>query len=113
MAKLAFWITAGPDLESKALAGLRLASRLKTVRQQDVKVYLFGPGVALAASSSEDVAAALESLREAGVPVGACPANVKSMGIDEQLVLNAGVELNPAGEVLIDWVETGYQVIGI
>jgi hypothetical protein len=113
MAKIAFWITAGTDLESKALAGLRLATRLKTVRQQDVKVYLFGPGVGLAASDSPQLVSALTDLRAAGVPLGACPANVKMMGLDEAVVLAAGAELTPAGEVLIDYVESGYEVVGI
>ncbi len=113
MAKIAFWITAGPELESKALAGLRLAHRLKTVRKQDVKVYLFGPGVALAVSESPNVVSALAELREAGLIVGACPANVQNMGLDEKAISAVGVDLKPAGEVLVDWVEAGYEVVGI
>lgn len=43
MAKLAFWITAGPELEEKALSGIILASRLKQNRGQDVEVYFLVP----------------------------------------------------------------------
>lgn len=113
MAKIAFWVTAGQDLEAKALAGLRLAARLKTARQQEVQVYLFGPGVGLAVSESPAVQSALKDLREADVAVGACPANVENMGLDTMAVSAVGVGLRPAGEVMIELVENGYQVIGI
>lgn len=113
MAKIAFWITAGPNLEAKALAGLRLALRLKTVRHQDVQVFLYGPGLELAASDSPLVREALKTLREAEVAMGACPVNAKSLGISEDVVVGAGVGLRAAGEVLVELVDQGYQVIGI
>lgn len=114
MAKIAFWITAGPDQMGKALTGLRLAERLKTVRgEKDVQVYLFGPGVRLTTDGNADVQAALKALRGAEVAVQACPANVQQMGLDEAAVLATGVGLRPAGEVLIELVDQGYQVIGV
>lgn len=45
MAKVAFWITAGPALADKALSNLVLAGRLKANRGQDVQVYFLGPGL--------------------------------------------------------------------
>ncbi|MHB8191046.1 MAG: DsrE family protein [Ferrimicrobium sp.] len=113
MAKIAFWITAGSDQIGKAMSGLRLAQRLKTTRDQDIRVYLFGPGVALGESKDDAVRTVLEDLREAGVPVGACPANVVQMGLDENAISGFGIELRPAGEVLIELVESGYQVVGV
>jgi len=114
MAKIAFWITAGPDQSGKALSGLRLAERLRTIRgQKDVQVYLFGPGVRLTTDGDSNIAQALKDLQLADVSVGACPANVKQMGLDETRVVASGAVLRPAGEVLVDLVEAGYQIIGI
>lgn len=114
MAKIAFWITAGPDQAQKALSGLRLAQRLRTVRdQKDVRVYLFGPGVGLTLDSNPQIQEVFKDLREAPVSVEACPANVKQMGLDEEAVVAAGVTLRPAGEVLVELTDAGYQVIGV
>ncbi len=114
MAKIAFWITAGPDQAGKALSGLRLAERLRTVRQQeDVQVYLFGPGVQLTTSDNPQIQEALKDLRAASVTVQACPANVKQMNLDEAAVQATGVALRPAGEVLVELVDQGYQIIGV
>lgn len=114
MARIAFWITAGPDQADKALAGLRLAERLATGRQQDVKVFLYGPGVRLAATDRPDIAEALTALRSGAIPVQACPFNVKQQGVDAETVTAVGVNIDqPAGEALIQLVEDGYQVIGV
>lgn len=113
MAKIAFWITAGPDQVGKAMSGLRLAERLKTRRGEDVKVYLFGPGVALADGTHAEVSAVLAELREGEVEVQACPANVDQLGLDHAVVEAHGVGLRPAGEVLVELVEAGYQVVGV
>lgn len=114
MAKIAFWITAGPDQAMKALTGLRLAQRLRTTRdQKDVQVYLFGPGVALTTDQNPQIQEALSDLREASVTVQACPANVKQLELDEEAVLATGTTLRPAGEVLLELVDAGYQVIGV
>ncbi len=114
MAKIAFWITAGPDQPMKALSGLRLAQRLRTTRdQKDVQVYLFGPGVALTTDSNPQIQEVLKDLREASVSVQACPANVKQMGLDEKAVLATGTTLRPAGEVLVELVDQGYQIVGV
>ncbi len=114
MAKIAFWITAGPDQAQKALSALILAQRLRTVRhQQDVEVYLFGPGVALITAKIPAIQQALAALKEAAVSARACPANVQQMGLDEQAVSATGVVLEPAGLVLVDLVEQGYQIIGV
>jgi len=114
MARIAFWITAGPELADKAVAGLRLAERLATARQQEVTVFLYGPGVKLVGSDRADVAEALAALRTGSVPMNACPFNVKMVGMDPDVVSQAGVSVDKtAGEVLIQLVEDGYQVIGI
>jgi hypothetical protein len=113
MAKIAFWITAGPELEDKALSGLRLASRLKAVRQQDVQVFFYGPGVRLAVSNTPRMVEALSELREAQVSFGACPVNAERMGVDPELVSATGSDLRSAVDVMVDLVEQGYQVIGI
>ncbi len=113
MAKIAFWITAGPDQVAKAMSGLRLAERLKITRGQDVKVYLFGPGVALADGSVPEVTEALAALRAGEVEVQACPNNVAQLGLDGAVIEGHGVGLRPAGEVLVELVEEGYQVIGV
>lgn len=114
MAKIAFWITAGPDQALKALSGLRLAQRLKTTRdQRDVRVYLFGPGVALTVENNPQIEQVLQDLRAADVSVEACPANVKQLGLDESAVLATGTVLRPAGEVLVELVDQGYQIVGV
>ncbi|MCL5063667.1 MAG: DsrE family protein [Firmicutes bacterium] len=114
MAKIAFWITAGPDQAPKAMAGLRLAQRLRTVRdQKEVEVYLFGPGVRLTTDPNPGIQEVLQDLKLADVRVGACPANVKQMGLDEEQVMASGAVLRPAGEVLVELVDAGYQIIGV
>jgi hypothetical protein len=113
MAKIAFWITAGPDQVDKAMSGLRLAQRLRANRNQDVRVYLFGPGVALGESTLPAVVEVLSDLAASQVPVQACPANVTQMGLDEKVITERGIELEPAGNIMIELVESGYQVIGV
>lgn len=114
MAKIAFWITAGPDQRGKALSGLRLAQRLRAVRHEEhVQVYLFGPGVRLTVDDDPDIKQVLTDLKEASVTVQACPANVKQMGLDEAVVLASGARLRPAGEVLVELADDGYQIIGV
>ncbi len=95
------------------MSGLRLAQRLKSTRDQDVKVYLFGPGVALGEGKDPAIKGVLEELRSSAVPVQACPANVAQMELDEKVITGFGIELRPAGEVLVELVEQGYQVIGV
>jgi len=113
MAKIAFWITAGPDLADKALTGLRLAERLKNGQHQDVRVFLYGPGVKLA-SLGGAVQEALRALDAATVPVQACPFNAQSQGVAHNLLRDRGVNLDErASDVLIHWVEDGYQIIGV
>jgi hypothetical protein len=113
MAKLLFWVTAGVDQEAKVRANLVLALRLKTVRQQDVRVYFFGPGVKLAESGSDEVRNAIRALHDEGVTVEACPANVQQMNLNPDAITSLGIGLHPAGEVLVQLVEDGYQVIGV
>jgi hypothetical protein len=113
LARIAFWIMSGPDQSAKALAALRLADRLKTVRGQDVQVYLYGPGVRLAVEGEEAVRQAFHELGGHDVPVQACPVNVQQLGLAEEAVRGAGVGLRPAGEVLVELIEQGYQVIGV
>ena len=111
MAKLAFWITAGPELEAKAISGIVLGSRLKKTRGQDVEVYFFGPGVKLVGEPSEAVREALAMLRDADVHGGYCPFNAQQYGV-ETAVAGAGLHGEPAGEALVRLVEEGYQVVG-
>ncbi|MCY0878889.1 MAG: DsrE family protein [Firmicutes bacterium] len=114
MAKIAFWITAGPELEAKAVAGLRLAERLKTGRHADVEVFLYGPGLHLTTSPSPAIQEALGALKQAAVAMGACPVNVKTMGLEDDVVAAAGVQLRRrAVDALLELVEQGYQIIGI
>ncbi len=113
MAKIAFWITAGPELEAKALSGLRLAGRLKSVRQQEVQVFFYGPGVRLAVSNTPLVVEALNELKAANVAFAACPVNAERMGVDVDVVSATGSDLRPAVDVIVDLVEQGYRVIGI
>ncbi|MCY0885123.1 MAG: DsrE family protein [Firmicutes bacterium] len=111
MAKLAFWITAGPELEEKALAGLILAARLKANRNQDVQVYLFGPGVRLAANPSPRIKEALDGLNQASVPVSYCPANAKQYQLEEAMAAT-GYRSVPAGEAIVELAESGYEIVG-
>jgi hypothetical protein len=111
MAKIAFWITAGPDQPDKALAGIRLAQRMKDHRGQDMEVYFFGPGIKLLGDPPPPVKAALEDLFQSKAPVGICPANAEQLGIKDELAAQ-GYRMEPAGEALIRLVEAGYQVVG-
>ncbi|MCY0880449.1 MAG: DsrE family protein [Firmicutes bacterium] len=113
MAKIAFWITAGPDLKEKALAGVVLAGRLKKNRRQDVEVYFFGPGVALAGQAAQDpqLKEIFTQLFDSQAPVGVCPFNAEQYGVKDLLASN-GYRMEPAGEALVRLVEQGYQVIG-
>ena len=98
----------------KVYANLRLAHRMRTTRdQKDVHVYLFGPGVQLTTLDNPEIQAVLKDLKDASIPVEACPANVKQMGLDEAAVLATGVSLRPAGEVLLELTDAGYQIIGV
>lgn len=111
MAKVAFWITAGPELEAKAISGIILASRLKKNRGQDVEVYFFGPGVQLVGKPSEKVKEALAMLRDAEVHGGYCPFNAQQFDV-ETAVTAEGLHGEAAGEALVRLIEDGYQVVG-
>lgn len=113
MAKIAFWITAGPELSDKALTGLRLAERLKNGKQQEVRVFLYGPGVKLAAAGGA-VEEAVRALGTASVPVQVCPFNARSQDVAHELLLDEGVNLDEtASEALIRWIDEGFQIIGV
>ncbi len=112
MAKLAFWITAGPTMVDKVLANLVLATRLKANREQDVEVYFFGPGVDLAGHAQGQFAEALQALMNTAVPVGVCPANATQYEVTAVLT-EQGVKMEPAGEALVRLVEAGYQIVGV
>ena len=112
MAKIAFWITAGPELRDKALANIVLAGRIKTNRQQDVEVYFFGPGVKLVGNADEALTQSLQALNDGNVPMAACPFNAEQYGVTES-VGRHGVSMEPAGEALVRLVEQGYQSIGV
>ncbi|MDA8195392.1 MAG: DsrE family protein [Thermaerobacter sp.] len=112
MGKIAFWITAGPSLQDKAMANLVLAGRLKTNRQQDVQVYFFGPGVQLAGQAEGALLGAISALAEGQVPMAACPANAEQYGLVSS-VTEKGVAMEPAGEAMIRLVEQGYQIVGV
>lgn len=113
MAKIAFWITAGPGLEEKALAGLRMAERLKTNQNQDVQVFFAGPAVHLTSNPILEIAETIHRLHELNILPSTCPVNARNAGLNPQLIAEAGFGLRAAGEVLVEWVESGYQVIGI
>ncbi|OLZ11646.1 DsrE family protein [Sulfobacillus thermosulfidooxidans] len=112
MAKIAFWITAGPDLRDKALANIVLAGRLKANRGQDIQVYFFGPGVQLAGQADEQIEQALKALTDGSVPMAACPFNADQYGVTERVGAK-GITMEPAGEALIRLVEQGYQIVGV
>ncbi len=112
MAKIAFWITAGPELRDKALANMVLAGRLKANRQQDVEVYFFGPGVLLAGGDDEAITQALKTLSEGQVPVAACPFNAEQYGVSKA-VGDQGITMEPAGEALVRLAQEGYQIVGV
>jgi hypothetical protein len=112
MAKIAFWITAGPSLQDKALANAVLAGRLKTMRNQDIQVYFFGPGVELAGKTDGPMAEAIKTLAQGEVPMGACPFNAEQYGVTTT-VTDKGIKMEPAGEALIRLVEEGYQIVGV
>lgn len=111
MTKIASWITAGPGQEGKALAGVRIAARLRQSRRAETKVVFFGPGVQLLDQASGELREALESLKGAGSPIIACQFNAKQLGAEERLK-NYGVSLEPASDVLVQLTEEGYQVVG-
>ncbi len=112
MAKIAFWITAGPSLSDKALANIVLAGRLKANRNQDIEVYFFGPGVELAGKAEGMLAESLKKLNEGNVPMAACPFNADQYGVTESITAS-GVKMEPAGEALVRLVEQGYQIVGV
>ena len=112
MAKLAFWITAGPALQDKAMANIVLATRLKVNRQQDVQVYFFGPGVELAGKAAGPLLEAIKGLAGNEVPVAACPFNVEQYGVGAS-VSESSIALEPAGEALIRLTDQGYQIVGV
>ncbi|AUW95142.1 MAG: hypothetical protein C7B44_01165 [Sulfobacillus thermosulfidooxidans] len=112
MAKIAFWITAGPGLEEKVLANLVLAGRLKANRNQDIEVYFFGPGVKLAGQAEGHLAEALKTLSSGQVPMGACPFNADQYGVTTT-VTEQGIHMEPAGEALVRLTEQGYQIVGV
>lgn len=112
VAKIAFWITAGPGLEEKVLANLVLAGRLKANRNQDIEVYFFGPGVKLAGQAEGFMAETLQSLSSGEVPMGACPYNAEQYGVSAS-VTGQGIKMEPAGEALVRLTEEGYQIVGV
>ncbi|MHB1612293.1 MAG: DsrE family protein [Sulfobacillus sp.] len=112
MAKIAFWITAGPTLQDKALANTVLAGRLKIHRNQDVQVYFFGPGVQLAGQTEGPMAEALKTLSDSSVPMGACPFNAEQYGVTAT-VTDKGIVMEPAGEALVRLIDEGYQIVGV
>jgi hypothetical protein len=112
MAKIAFWITAGPSLMDKALANIVLAGRLKANRNQDIEVYFFGPGVELAGKAEGFFAESLKTLREGSVPMAACPFNADQYGVTAS-VTDKGITMEPAGEALVRLAEQGYQIVGV
>jgi hypothetical protein len=113
MAKIAFWITAGPDQPDKAMTGLRLAERLKNGKQQDVRVFLYGPGVRLATAGGA-LEEAVRTLSGSAIPVQVCPFNARSQEVAHELLLDQGVSLDEtASEALVRWIEEGFQVIGV
>lgn len=113
MAKIAFWIMSGPDQEEKVIAALRFATRLKTVRKQDVQVYVYGPALRLVTGGNPDVRKLLDALVHDAVPLQACPVNAEQVGIPHDALEAVGVSLRSAGEVMVELVEQGYQVIGV
>jgi hypothetical protein len=113
MAKLLFWVTSGADQEEKVVANLRLALRLKTVRQQEVRVFFYGPGLRLAESGDETVRAAIAELHHQAVRMQACPNNAKLLNVNELKISGQGIAFQSAGEVLSQLVEEGYQVITV
>ncbi|MBX5465945.1 MAG: DsrE family protein [Firmicutes bacterium] len=112
MAKIAFWITAGPELAEKVLPNLVMAERLKKQRGQEVEVYFFGPGIRLAAEAEGRMKEAIEALRSADIPMRACPAIADQYGVSARMT-EQGIVLEPAGQVLVQLVESGYQVVGV
>jgi hypothetical protein len=111
VARIAFWITAGADQEKKALTGLRLAGRLQSTGQ-DVRVFLYGPGleVAVDGGEGEEAVRALKGVAR----VQACPYNATHQGIAHELLLDRGVNLDQtASATLVEWTEAGFQVIGV
>jgi len=49
-----------------------------------------------------------------GRVIGACPVNAQTMGVADDVVASAGVNLKRrAVDALIELVEGGYQIIGI
>lgn len=112
VAKIAFWITAGPSLKDKALANLILAGRLKNQRHQDVQVYFFGPGVQLAGQAEGPLAESLKALADGAVPMAACPFNAEQYGVSTGIT-DHGITMELAGEALVRLVEQGYQVVGV
>lgn len=114
IARIAFWITAGPEMREKALAGLRLAARLAERKAHEVRVFLYGPGVHLADADDPELEEAFSGLGTALIPVGACPVNVARLGADQAAIANKGVQLDEhAVDAIVAVVEEGYQVIGI
>ncbi len=111
MTKIASWITAGPGQEGKALAGVRIAARLRQSGRAETKVIFFGPGVQLLDQATGELREALEALKGAGSPLIACQFNAKQLGAEDRLTAY-GVSLEPAGDVLIQLTEEGYQVVG-
>lgn len=113
MAKLLFWVTSGADQEEKVIANLRLALRLKTARGQTVRVFFYGPGLRLAESADDTIRAAIAELHQESVQLEACPNNARLLQVDELKITSQGIAFHSAGEVLVQLVEEGYQVITV
>lgn len=89
-----------------------LAARLRSQRGADARVFFFGPGVRLAGSPEGPVVEALKALHEAEVPTGACTFQAQQFGVAQNLT-DGGIDLEPAGEVILRLTEEGYQIVGI
>ncbi len=98
----------------KVLSGLRLAARLVELKDQEVRIFLYGPGVRPAESDDRELQKALADCAAALIPVGACPVNAERIGVDMAPIADRGAQLDQrAVDAMVQLIEDGYQVIGV
>ncbi len=112
--KLLVVILSGQKEEFRARQGLIFAKNAKKLKiLDDVKVLLFGPGVEIIRAKgeySEEFQKFLKDLVSEGVLVSACIANVKALGLEEDM---KRLDIKAVGAALYisDLVKEGYSVI--
>ncbi|MGC8645617.1 MAG: hypothetical protein ACP5UO_05060 [Thermoplasmata archaeon] len=111
MAKVLFLLLSGKETPEKTnLAIMTIARQIKANRYEDAKVLLFGSSEEYVANLSGEARESFEEIVKAGAIDSACVFVAKKY--DVELKLQAmNVPLQPFGERLAHYVNSGYEVI--